>query len=144
MGYCWRLRRRLTSCPDGEEKMIIKTYAIDGVTVLALAGQLNGRTSTAVQEQILACLRPRAHLLLDMSQVSYMSSAGLRVMLVLERRVAAMGGQIVLVGLMEEVREVMAITGFLSFFESRESIADGLATLQAKGPSSDGVIDAAN
>jgi anti-sigma B factor antagonist len=56
-----------------------------------------------------------------------MSSAGLRTLLVLQRKAAEktieeQNIQIILVGLSEEIRDTMAITGFLDFFTVCETI----------------------
>jgi anti-sigma B factor antagonist len=102
----------------------------DSVVVIELDGQLDGTTSPAVQEQIMALLKPDSQIILDLSKVTYMSSAGLRVLLMLARQVKATGSNLVLVGLLEEVRDTMSITGFLGFFTACETLADALAVLK--------------
>jgi anti-sigma B factor antagonist len=111
--------------------MDVTIRELDSVYVIELDGQLDGTTSPAVQEQIEALLQPGSQIALDLSKVTYMSSAGLRVLLVLARQVEATGSRLVLVGLLEEVRDTMSITGFLGFFRAYETLAEGLASLKA-------------
>jgi anti-sigma B factor antagonist len=55
-----------------------------------------------------------------MAGVDYMSSAGLRLLLLVYREFAAKKGKLVLVGLSPDIRAVMSHTGFLSFFKVAE------------------------
>jgi anti-sigma B factor antagonist len=110
--------------------MDVAIRELGSVLVIELDGQLDGTTSPAVQEQITAVLQPDSRIVLDLSRVTYMSSAGLRVLLVLARQLEATGSRLVLVGLVEEVRDTMAITGFLGFFTAYENLSDALAFLK--------------
>lgn len=67
-------------------------------------------------------------MILDMSHVEYMSSAGLRMLLAVRRQMAA-NGYIVLVGLSEAIKDTMTITGFLDFFTTCDTIEDGIQAL---------------
>ena len=53
-----------------------------------------------------------------MSGVEYMSSAGLRMLLSMYRQISRQNGGIVLVGLAEEIKDTMSVTGFLNFLPS--------------------------
>lgn len=101
----------------------------DSVTVVELVGELNTTTAPDIQKQILPLAEPGSKILLDMTQVGYMSSAGLRVLLSLYRQISASDGKIVLIGVNEEIENVMSVTGFLSFFTLSESREAGLAAL---------------
>jgi anti-sigma B factor antagonist len=68
-------------------------------------------------------------ILLDMSSVIYMSSAGLRTLLLLYRQIRDNVGEVIISGLGDEVRDVMALTGFLDFFQTAENRSDGLRLL---------------
>ncbi len=110
--------------------MSIDTITVDDITVVVMSGDLDASTSPAAQQQLLALTKPGSRILLDMSEVPYMSSAGLRMLLSTYRQVAASGGRIVLVGVVEEIRDTMSVTGFLNFFTIYETVDEGLAALQ--------------
>lgn len=109
--------------------MDINVKTVDQVTVVELAGDIDGKTAPVVMDQILAVVQPGAKILLDMSQVIYMSSAGLRVLLSTYRQAASRKATLGLVGLSEEIQDTMSATGFLSFFTTYHTLEEGLASL---------------
>lgn len=110
----------------------IAVNKIPEVTVVELVGDIDTNTAPSVQAQILPLAQAGIRMILEMAQVRYMSSAGLRVLLSLYRQVSAKGGQIILVGLSEEIRDTMSITGFLDFFKTSNTLDEALETLQVK------------
>lgn len=112
--------------------MEIELEEIDGTTIATLFGELDGRTAPVVQEKLLTLPRPGGKLLLDMSGVSYISSAGLRALLMLYRQMAGQEGQVALVGLAENIRDIMSVTGFLEFFDAYETSAEGIAAFNKR------------
>ncbi|MCA9867834.1 MAG: STAS domain-containing protein [Anaerolineae bacterium] len=111
--------------------MNVELEVMDGVTVAILFGELDSRTAPLVQERLLALPEPDGKALLDMSGVSYISSAGLRALLMLYRQMTANDGRVVLAGLTENIKDVMMVTGFLEFFDDYDTLQDGLAALQS-------------
>jgi anti-sigma B factor antagonist len=86
-------------------------------TVITLDGQLDSGTAPAVQADLDRLLPDSGTVVLDLGTMTYMSSAGLRVLLLAHRRAQRTGSRIVLTKVAPEVREVMSATGFLDFFE---------------------------
>ncbi len=111
--------------------MNIEFEEIDGIIVATLFGELDGRTAPLVQDQLLALSRSGGKVLLDMSGVGYISSAGLRALLMLYRQMVADNGRVALVGLTESIRDVMSVTGFLEFFNDYGTLSEGLAALRS-------------
>jgi anti-sigma B factor antagonist len=111
--------------------MDVSVSQVQGITVVTLTGELTGKTAPEAQQFILAQAKPACKMLLDMSGVPYMSSAGLRVLLVVYRTVSGMGGRALLIGLSDDLKNTMAVTGFLEFFTHRDSLEAGIAELTA-------------
>jgi anti-sigma B factor antagonist len=109
--------------------MEITVKPVGQVTVIEISGEIDSNTAPQAQERILPLAEPGSKLLLDMSGVEYMSSAGLRMLLSMYRQVAQHNGSIVLVGLAEEIKDTMSITGFLNFFTTRDTVDEGLKAL---------------
>jgi len=87
------------------------------VVIVRLAGRLDSTAAQPAEEsftQVLAAGAP--HLAIDMSKLEYISSAGLRVLLVMAKKVQQAQGKVVLFGLAANVREVFAISGFDRIF----------------------------
>jgi len=109
--------------------MIIETK-VEGANVIAtVSGDIDGKTAPQVQSELLAALQAGHRLLVDMNGVSYLSSAGLRMLLLLYRQVASKKGKVVLVSVSEEIRDTMSMTGFINFFTLAETREAGLAAL---------------
>ena len=111
--------------------MDISSKKVGDVTVVQFAGELTAQTAGQAQEQVLQLAGPDAKMVLDMSQVTFMSSAGLRMLLVLYRTIGGRGGKIVLVGLSEDLQNTMSLTGFLDLFHHYPTLEAGLAELAA-------------
>jgi anti-sigma B factor antagonist len=109
--------------------MEINVQSIGQVTVVEISGEIDSNTAPQAQERLLPLVQPGAKILLDMSGVEYMSSAGLRMLLSMYRQISRQNGGIVLVGLTEEIKDTMSITGFLNFFTTRDTVDEGLNAL---------------
>lgn len=110
--------------------MDIQTKMIDDILVINLTGEINGRNAHDVQDQLLPLAQPDCKLLLNMSNVSYMSSAGLRTLLMLYRHIDSQSGCIALCNLQEMIQDMMSVTGFLDFFTAHASEAEGITAIQ--------------
>ena len=91
------------------------THYLDGSTlVLAIAGRIDTQTSPQLETALNDLLEKANSLVLDFKGVDYLSSAGLRVLLSIQKRMDARGGM-KLVNVISAVREVFEITGFIDF-----------------------------
>lgn len=95
----------------------VQTIEEGGVVVLALSGQLDSRTAPALEAETAKALAKDCHaLLFDLTALDFVASAGLRVVIMVGKRLASDGGAIALCGLNASVREVFDIAGFSSLF----------------------------
>jgi anti-sigma B factor antagonist len=109
--------------------MEINVRRINQVTVVELIGEIDASTAAAAQAQILPLAASAGRLLLEMTGVTFMSSAGLRLLLSTYRRISDSGGRVVLVGLSNDLRDTMEMTGFLGFFATHETVEGALEML---------------
>lgn len=100
-----------------------------GMVIVQLTGEIDGKTAPEAQAQITTKLTDGVRLLMNMSQVPYMSSAGLRMLLLVYRQVTAKHGCVVLVGLNDDIKDTMEATGFLEHFKTFPSQEEGIADL---------------
>jgi anti-sigma B factor antagonist len=96
--------------------MNLETSEENGIGTARLEGSLDGKTAPEVREQLKPFLAAHDKLILDLTKVDYLSSAGLRLLLLLYRELSARKGKLVLLGVSEDIRTVMSHTGFLNFF----------------------------
>jgi anti-sigma B factor antagonist len=103
----------------------------DSTAVVALDGELTSATAPQAQEVILPLMQTHRQIVLDMRKMAYMSSAGLRVLLLIYRQITASQGRVALVGITDEIKDTMFITGFLSFFRIFDSLEAGIAAVRS-------------
>lgn len=102
--------------------MNIQTTDHDGVMVLAPSGRIDTTTSGAVDETVRRAVDGGARrLVIDFSGVEYISSAGLRVFLVLAKRMRDLQGRLILCGMPEPVAQVFRLAGFMALFQVEAS-----------------------
>ena len=89
---------------------IIKTLNKDEL-VIALKGELNTATAPELENVITNSLRGITKLIFDFTELVYISSAGLRVLLV-SKKVMDKQGEMVVRHPNNEVMEIFEITGF--------------------------------
>lgn len=109
--------------------MELEKYMRDGVTVVALDGDLDSQSAPEVLVNLGELIPAGGAMLLDLSRLRYMSSAGLRVLLLVYRRARKDGVRLALSSIPEPVCDVMAATGFLDAFTVRATVADGVEAL---------------
>lgn len=99
-----------------------------GPAVLAPAGRLDANTSPEFEKMMLEELNRSPHgMVMDFSALGYVSSAGLRVVLLAAKKVKAAGGVFVLCGLAPTIAEVFRVSGFLSILTVDPDRAAALA-----------------
>ena len=90
---------------------IIKTK--DGDTlILALEGRLDTTTAPQLQEALIPEFEQEKNIRLDFRNLAYVSSAGLRILLLGEKTAKGKGGKMSLVNVSAEILEIFEMTGF--------------------------------
>jgi anti-sigma B factor antagonist len=102
----------------------------DGATILQLCGRLDGTTSPGVDDRLSAMSAKTAVLVLDLAELSYVSSAGLRVLLKAAKQAQAAKQKLLLAGLQPVVRQIFDISGFTSIFTLFPSRDDALNSVR--------------
>jgi anti-sigma B factor antagonist len=123
--------------------MDVASRRVADVTVLAPLGPIDHTRS----EKLKAALAPHLgratptgeRLVLDLGGVDYISSAGLRVLMLAAKQVRAQGGMLVIAALQPVVREIFEISRFTLVFDILPSVPAALERLgAAPSPSSPG------
>lgn len=97
--------------------MDIREQKSGAVTIVTLTGRLDASTAGKLEEILLGLIgRGEKKLALNFQQVDFISSAGLRVLLMTAKRLKPLNGRVVLVSLRDQVREVFEIAGFTALF----------------------------
>ncbi|HEU4878261.1 MAG TPA: STAS domain-containing protein [Gemmatimonadaceae bacterium] len=109
--------------------MQISTRTSNDIHIVAVTGSLDSTTSPEAQKALDAVVAGAKKVLLDFSQLDYISSAGLRVLLGAAKQLRASGGKLGMFGLNQSVREVFEISGFASILSIYPSEAEALVAM---------------
>ena len=109
--------------------MQIFTRTSNDIHIVAIAGSLDSTTSPEAQKSLTAMLAGAKKVALDFSQLDYISSAGLRVLLGAAKQLRASGGKLGMFGLNQSVREVFEISGFSTILPIYKSEAEALGAM---------------
>ena len=111
--------------------MEIKTSYQDQVAVVTVAGSIDALTSGEVSSHLANQIsQGYRQLLLDLSQVEYMSSAGLRAIMDGLKASRQAGGDLRLAAPQPGVEKVLRMAGFPSIMKSYPSLAEAAASFK--------------
>jgi anti-sigma B factor antagonist len=100
------------------------------VVILALSGKLDATTSKTFEDKLLADIDSGdQRFVIDLSQLEYVSSSGLRVFLLAAKRLSSSNGKIALCSLKNHIQQVFDLAGFssiLSIYGSRDEALKAL------------------
>ena len=109
--------------------MQIFTHTSNDIHIVSIAGSLDSTTSPEAQKSLTAMLAGAKKVALDFSELDYISSAGLRVLLGAAKQLRASGGKLGMFGLNQSVREVFEISGFATILSIYKSEAEALGAM---------------
>jgi stage II sporulation protein AA (anti-sigma F factor antagonist) len=110
--------------------MVITEDRTADVLILGLSGKLDATTAKTFEDKILAEIEAGdRRLMIDLSRLDYVSSAGLRVFLVAAKRMRSKDGKIALCSLQDHVQQVFDLSGFSSILSIYASREDGIKAL---------------
>jgi len=105
--------------------------------VLTLAGRIDNSTTETIETEldlyVASCRSGSDRLVLDFSGVDYISSVGLRVLMLAAKHAREQGGTIVVAALQPVVREIFEISRFNLIFECFGSVREALAKVSPEG-----------
>ncbi len=97
--------------------MEIKVKKLNDYTVVDIIGRVDTMTAGDFEHNMAEVLDGGvSKLVLDCSELDYISSSGLRVFLVAQKKMMATGGTLKLCCLKPEIKEIFDISGFSSIF----------------------------
>ena len=103
------------------------------MVIVVPTGRIDMTTAEALEHHLLRLEREGEYrLIIDLAGVDYLSSAGLRVLLSLAKRIRAAGGGLAMCALAPPVRQVFELSGLiqvLAVVPSRDEALDRVATV---------------
>lgn len=110
--------------------MKLSKYFLENVTIIEISGKLDSNTAPEAQQFILPMVELGQDIILDAGNLEYISSAGLRTLLLVAKKLASKGSKAVLTGVSQEIKDIMEMTGFDHMFIYYSDNDQAFQTLQ--------------
>ena len=97
--------------------MDIKITKQEDCVIIAIEGRIDTITAKDFEASVMETLDGEClNIIVDCEKLSYISSSGLRVFLILQKGINAKNGKLVLRSMNDSIKEIFKITGFASIF----------------------------
>jgi len=110
--------------------MDLQTRIENNAIVVTISGRLDAVTAPEYEKRIRELIDSgNNYFVVDFEQLDYISSAGLRALLLMAKLLKEKGGKVCLANVKGNVRSVFDMSGFTTIFKMEDSIATALAAL---------------
>jgi anti-anti-sigma factor len=114
--------------------MDIKAVPFEDVMAVAVKGRVDSTTAEGLKNRLGEIIRSGSgRLVIDLKEVSYISSAGFRTLLIAAREVEKVSGRMVLCGIVGEVKRLFDIAAFTDLFTILPTQDEAVNALRAQG-----------
>lgn len=103
---------------------------VDGITVVTVTGRLDSNSAYELEQPLFKRINASPAVVIDMSGVLYVSSAGLRVLLGAAKIARAAGHRLALCGMTPQVGHVLELSGFSRVIETHETRLPAIRALR--------------
>ncbi len=118
--------------------MEIKEEKRGDIRIIGLCGRLDAQTSPTAEKRLMGFSDlSEQKLVFDLSELTFVSSGGLALLLKVAKSVQKANGKLALAGLSDHIHEVFEIAGFTSIFSIFPTCKDAVARLQGGIPCAD-------
>lgn len=109
--------------------MVIRQMDCDRALAIALSGKLDWETAGELEPRLLAAIDAHpGNLILDMSELEFLSSGGLRVILAAAKKVRSTNSRTMLASVRPFVKQVLEISGATGMLQVFNSVDEALAS----------------
>jgi anti-anti-sigma factor len=108
--------------------MEIKTEKIKHVTLISVQGRLDSLTSPNLETHLLPLVLTEQLIVLDLAEVEYISSAGLRVFLLIAKTSNKNPCDFVICGVRDNISQIIEMSGFSSILKIKATLEDALSS----------------
>jgi len=107
--------------------MEINEQKTDQCTIISISGRLDTTNYNQLETKLMGLIdQHHDRILVECSKMDYISSSGLRILLMALKKINQSKGRFVLCGLQENIQEIFEISGFTSIFEIHRNMEDAL------------------
>jgi anti-sigma B factor antagonist len=106
----------------------VKSERNGNVTVVAVSGRVDSITAGALDEALEKILRENNKMVLDLKEMAYLSSAGVRAIVRVLHGAQKSGGGVKLASVPEHVVQVLQTVGMMEVLQAYPSVDEAVAT----------------
>ena len=96
------------------------------VVIAKVSGRVHGTYSNEIDTSLTHAARQGKYLLLDLGELDYIASSGLRIFLKLRNEAMSKGGQVAILHPSENVRKILEVAGFEHLFPMVRNIDEAM------------------
>jgi anti-anti-sigma factor len=104
--------------------------AMDNITTVMLPKQVDSETSASVETLVISALRPGGGVIVDGSEVTYMSAAGVRVFARALHHAAEMGARVAFCRFTGAAADCLLVSGFTELFDVVDTVEEAARQLR--------------
>lgn len=107
--------------------MNVKNEKIQNFTVLRIKGRIDTLRSSGLEDEVNQIFdKGETNLIFNCNEMNYISSSGLRVFLVAQKKAISLNGKLYLCNLQPGIQEIFRISGFSNLFKIFETEEEAL------------------
>ncbi len=97
--------------------MNVNSETVGDINIVTPSGRLDSMTAPSFESELLSRTEESTDgVIVDFTDLDYVSSAGLRIMLMAAKRMKAASRKLIICGLSDSIHDVFRISGFLTIF----------------------------
>ena len=105
--------------------MQLSTYAKECYTIVTVKGRLDSMTADNLQASLTTLYNEGAiFLIIDCRELEFLSSAGMRAILICHREIEKLSGRLIFTGFSAQVLEVLDLSGIGKYIESCQELEE--------------------
>ncbi len=111
--------------------MKIKSENTSGLLLIHVEGRLDAITSVEFEKEVMPMIQQSGNpVLIDFGKLDYISSAGLRALLIIAKEMKKVDNALALCCLNQAITEIFNISGFQTIFPIYPTIEEGVSSLK--------------
>ncbi|MDR2781638.1 MAG: STAS domain-containing protein [Holosporaceae bacterium] len=107
--------------------MEIKTSTQDGVTIVTPVGRVDTSTAKAFEDGVMGAIDSNNKIAIRFNEIDYISSAGLRVVLMAGKKLTASKGVLVIIDIPDKILSIFKMSGFDKILKICQSFEESKA-----------------
>ncbi|MFJ9629530.1 STAS domain-containing protein [Streptomyces sp. NPDC101175] len=116
-----------TEQPGQPGRLSVRTDVVDGIAVVAVAGEIDQQTAGSLREALDLSAGAPPHVVLDLRQVTFMDSSGINVLLTVHHELARADGWLRLAGTTPSVLRIIQLVGIDGVIDCHPTVQQALA-----------------